>query len=52
MQRLLRLRAFRALAFVFIDANLFRHALEDRLKREYIVRGSGESDKSEAPPAD
>jgi hypothetical protein len=52
VQRLLRLRAFRALAFIFIDANLFRHALEERLKREYIVRGSGKSHEPKAPPAD
>jgi hypothetical protein len=52
MQRLLRLRPFRALAFIFMDTNLFRNALEERLKREYIVRGSGESDDSSAPPTD
>jgi hypothetical protein len=36
---LLRLHPFRRLAFVFIDTNVFRHALEERLKREHIVRG-------------
>ena len=37
MLSFLRLQPFRSLAFRLIDANLFRHALEERLKREYIV---------------
>jgi hypothetical protein len=55
VRTLLRLRPFRALAFVFIDSDLFRHALEERLKREYLVRGPGESDGSGGgapPPSD
>jgi hypothetical protein len=38
MRTLLRLRLFRMLLFVCIDANILRHPLEERLKREYIVR--------------
>jgi hypothetical protein len=34
----LRLRPFRLVAFVLMDKNLFRHALEERLKSHYIVR--------------
>jgi hypothetical protein len=35
--KLLRLQPFRALAYCLIDADLFRHALEEHLKREYVV---------------
>ncbi len=43
MGHLLRLRPFRRIAFMFIDTNVFRHALEERLKRQYIVRGPDEN---------
>jgi hypothetical protein len=52
VRTLLRLRPFRALAFVFIDTDLFRHKLEERLKQQYIVRGPDESDESEVSPTD
>jgi hypothetical protein len=40
---LLRLPPVRALAFRLIDANIFRHSLEEGIKRQYIAK---------APPAD
>jgi hypothetical protein len=38
MPDLLKLRPIRRLAFVCIDSNLFRHALEERLKRPKIAK--------------
>jgi hypothetical protein len=43
MQALLRLRPVQALVYLLIDTNVFRHALEERLKRRYIVRGGSSS---------
>jgi hypothetical protein len=43
MQALLRLRPVQALVYLLIDANVFRRALEERLKRRYIVRGGSSS---------
>jgi len=37
MASLLRLSPIRAVAYRLIDANVFRHTLEERLKRAYIV---------------
>lgn len=37
MVSLLRLQPVRAVAYRLIDANVFRHRIEERLKREYIV---------------
>jgi hypothetical protein len=39
MQALLRLRPIQALVHLLIDTNVFRHTLEEHLKRRYIVRG-------------
>ncbi len=44
MVSFLRLHPIRAVAYRLIDANVFRHALEERLKRGYIV--------TEAAPAE
>jgi hypothetical protein len=34
---ILQLRPFQAIAHRLIDAGVFRHSLEERLKRKYIV---------------
>ena len=44
MVSLLRLHPVRAVVYRLIDANVFRHTLEERLKRGYIV--------TEAAPAE
>jgi hypothetical protein len=51
-----RFRVVRPVAHWLIDRNIFRHALEERLKRDYIVAEAVEApalvDESPGAPAD
>jgi hypothetical protein len=48
----LRLQPVRAVAYRLIDANLFRHRIEERLKREYIVLDPQGDDPQEEPTSE
>jgi len=52
MVSFLRLHPVRAVVYRLIDANVFRHTLEERLKRGYIVTEAGPAEVREDHPAE
>ncbi|HXY81412.1 MAG TPA: hypothetical protein VEH55_08585 [Gaiellaceae bacterium] len=52
MVSFLRLPPIRAVAYRLIDANVFRHTLEERLKRGYIVNEAVPAEMRDEPAVD
>jgi hypothetical protein len=52
MASLFRFPPIRAVAYRLIDANVFRHTLEERLKRAYIVTEAVPAEAHDEPVAD